>query len=113
VVAGGVAASGPVDLGFSGRVGYLLIGNPGGGTETREQVTDPAARPFGKLLKVDLRGIRSVADFPRFEEANNPDEGGGVPLGEPGAIDSNPNGLLVRHKSQLVTDAGQVVKVAI
>jgi sugar lactone lactonase YvrE len=102
---GGVAASGPVDLGFSGWTGYLLIGNPGGGTETREQF-GPAARRFGKLLKVSLRGIRSVADFPRFEEANNPDEGGGVPPGEPGAIDSNPNGLLVRHRSQLVTDAG-------
>jgi sugar lactone lactonase YvrE len=104
--AGGVAATGPVDLGFSGWTGYLLVGNPGGGPETREQFTDPAARRFGKLLKVNLRGIRSVADFPRFEEANNPDEGGGVPPGEPGAIDSNPNGLLVRHRSQLVTDAG-------
>ena len=102
---GGVAASGPVDLGFSGWTGYLLIGNPGGGTETREQF-GPAARRFGKLLKVDLRGIRSVADFPRFEELNNPDKGAGVPSGEPGAIDSNPNGLLVRHRSQLVTDAG-------
>jgi len=100
---GGVAASGPVDLGFSGRTGYLLMGNPGGGTGTREQL-GPAAGRFGKLLKVDLHGIRSVADFPAFEEANNPDEGGGA---EPGfEIDSNPNGLLVRHRSQLVTDAG-------
>jgi len=101
----GEAANGPVDLGFSGWTGYLLIGNPGGGTETREQF-GPAARRFGKLLKVNLHGIRAVADFPAFEEANNPDEGGGVPPGEPGAIDSNPNGLLVRHRSQLVTDAG-------
>jgi hypothetical protein len=100
---GGVAASGPVDLGFSGWTGYLLMGNPGGGTGTREQL-GPAAGRFGKLLKVDLHGIRSVADFPAFEEANNPDEGGGA---EPGfEIDSNPNGLLVRHRSQLVTDAG-------
>ncbi|HWD43770.1 MAG TPA: ScyD/ScyE family protein [Actinomycetota bacterium] len=101
--AGGVAASGPVDVGFSGRTGYLLIGNPGGGTETREQF-GPAARRFGKLLKVSLRGIKAVADFPRFEERNNPDEGGGALPGE--EIDSNPNGLLVRHRSQLVTDAG-------
>jgi sugar lactone lactonase YvrE len=100
---GGVAASGPVDLGFSGWTGYLLMGNPGGGTDTREQLGAGAGR-FGKLLKVDLRGIRSVADFPAFEEANNPDEGGGA---EPGfEIDSNPNGLLVRHRSQVVTDAG-------
>jgi hypothetical protein len=33
----GTAASGPVDLGFSGWTGYLLVGNPGGGTGTREQ----------------------------------------------------------------------------
>ena len=100
---GGVAASGPVDLGFSGWTGYLLVGNPGGGTATRKQF-GPAAARFGKLLKVDLHGIRAVADFPRFEEKNNPDKGAGA---EPGfEIDSNPNGLLVGRRSQLVTDAG-------
>jgi sugar lactone lactonase YvrE len=101
--AGGVAATGPVDLGFSGRTGYLLVGNPGGGTATREQF-GPAARRFGKLLKVNLHGIKAVADFPRFEEANNPDGGAGAFPGE--EIDSNPNGLLVRKRAQLVTDAG-------
>ena len=45
-----------------------------------------------------------MADFPAFEEANNPDGGAGALPGE--EIDSNPNGLLVRHRSQLVTDAG-------
>jgi DNA-binding beta-propeller fold protein YncE len=101
----GVAAIGPVDLGFDRWTGYLLIGNPGGGTGTREQFDSPAARRLGKLLKVDLRGIRAVADFPRFEEANNPDGGAGA---QPGAeIDSNPNGLLVRKGgTQLVADAG-------
>jgi hypothetical protein len=98
---GGLAATGPVDLGFSGWTGYLLMGNPGGGPESREQF-GPAARRFGKLLKVDLRGIRSVADFPRFEAANNPD---GVPA-EEGGVDSNPNGLLVRKGAQYVADAG-------
>jgi hypothetical protein len=104
---GGVAASGPVDLGFSGWTGYLLVGNPGGGTATREQF-GPAGRRFGKLLKVDLRGIRSVADFPAFEEANNPDGGAGLPPDLPpeAGIDSNPNGLLVRKGAQFVTDAG-------
>jgi hypothetical protein len=101
---GGVAATGPVDLGFSGKAGYLLLGNildP----QTRA-LFGPGARRLGKLLKVDLRGIRSVADFPRFELANDPDESAGtVPGGEPG-INSNPNGLLVRKHSQLVTDAG-------
>jgi hypothetical protein len=77
-----------------------------------------------------------VADFPAFEEANNPDGGGGALPGE--EIDSNPNGLLVRHGAQLaseglaapggfvlghgaayitnnsiLSDAGQVVKVTI
>jgi hypothetical protein len=103
---GGVAATGPVDLGFDKRAGYLLIGNPGGGTDTREPF-GPAGRRFGKLLKVDRHGVRAVADFPRFEENNNPDEGAGVPPDAPDeAIDSNPNGLLVRKGSQLVTDAG-------
>jgi sugar lactone lactonase YvrE len=100
---GGIAAIGPVDLGSSHKAGYLLIGNPGGGTDTREQL-GPAARRLGKLLKVDLHGIRAVADFPRFEEANNPDGGAGALPGE--EIDSNPNGLLVREHSQLVADAG-------
>ena len=100
---GGVAAAGPVDLGFSGWTGYLLVGNPGGGAATREGLGAGAGR-FGKLLKVDLHGIRSVADFPRFEDANNPDEGAGA---QPGLeIDSNPNGLLVRKGARYVTDAG-------
>lgn len=100
---GGVAAAGPVDLGFSGWTGYLLIGNPGGGADTRKAL-GPGAGRFGKLLKVDLHGIRSVADFPRFEDANNPDEGAGA---QPGLeIDSNPNGLLVRKGARYVTDAG-------
>ena len=96
----GVAASGPVDLGFSGWTGYLLIGNPGGDTGTREGI-GPGAGRFGKLLKVDLRGIRAVADFPQFEGDNNPDNNL-----EEGGVDSNPNGLLVGRKSRYVTDAG-------
>jgi hypothetical protein len=103
----GTAAAGPVDLGFSGWTGYLLVGNPGGGTATREKF-GPAASRFGKLLKVNLHGIRSVADFPAFEEDNNPDGGAGLPPDLPpeAGIDSNPNGLLVRHGARYVTDAG-------
>ncbi|HET9557184.1 MAG TPA: ScyD/ScyE family protein, partial [Actinomycetota bacterium] len=100
---GGVAAAGPVDVGFSGWTGYLLVGNPGGGTDTREQF-GPAGRRFGKLLKVNLHGIKAVADSPAFEEANNPDGGAGALPGE--EIDSNPNELPVRHGARLVTDAG-------
>jgi sugar lactone lactonase YvrE len=100
----GAAATGPVDLGFSGWTGYLLLGNFGGPDERAQ--FGPGARRLGKLLKVDLRGIRAVADFPRFEAANDPDESAGtVPGGEPG-INSNPNGLLVGRHAQLVADAG-------
>jgi hypothetical protein len=101
---GGFAATGPVDLGFSGWTGDLLLGNFGG-PEERAQF-GPGARRLGTLLKVNLHGIRKVADFARFEAANDPDESAGtVPGGEPG-INSNPNGLLVREHSQLVADAG-------
>ncbi|HJW59412.1 MAG TPA: ScyD/ScyE family protein, partial [Actinomycetota bacterium] len=93
-----------VDLGFSHRAAYLLLGCPACDATTRAQF-GPDARRLGKLLRIDRHGIRAVADFPAFEEANDPDEGGGVPPGEP-TVDSNPNGLLVRHGSQLVTDAG-------
>jgi hypothetical protein len=103
---GGVAASGPVDVGFSGWTGYLLVGNPGGGTDTREQF-GPAGRRFGKLLKVNLHGIKAVADFPAFEEANNPDGGAGALPGE--EIDSNPNGLLNTAEDEL--PAGRLVRV--
>ena len=41
---GGVAAAGPVDLGFSGWTGYLLVGNPGGGAATREGLGAGAGR---------------------------------------------------------------------
>ena len=45
-----------------------------------------------------------MADFPAFEEDNNPDGGAGA---QPGLeIDSNPNGLLVRHGARYVADAG-------
>jgi hypothetical protein len=100
---GGFAATGPVDLGFSGWTGYLLVGNFGGPAERAQ--FGPGARRLGKLLKVDLRGIRAVADFARFEAANDPDQGAGAGGGEPG-INSNPNGLLVRGRIQLVADAG-------
>jgi hypothetical protein len=100
---GGVAATGPVDLGFSGWTGYLLLGNFGGPTE--RALFGPGARRLGNLLKVNLHGIRSVADFARFEAANDPDESAGAEGGEPG-INSNPNGLLVRRHSQVVADAG-------
>jgi hypothetical protein len=103
VAEGGEAATGPADLGFAGHSGYLLIGNPGGGPETRAQF-GPGASRFGKLLRVNRNGIRAVADFPRFELNNNPDKGAGAAPGP--AVDSNPNGLLARRGARFVADAG-------
>jgi sugar lactone lactonase YvrE len=97
------AAVGPVDVSFAGGRQYVLLGNPGGGPESREQF-GPGAADFGRLLRVHRGKVRRVADFPQFEADNNPDGGAGA---EPGLeIDSNPNGLLARHRSRLVTDAG-------
>jgi hypothetical protein len=88
---------------FAGGRQYVLLGNPGGGPESREQF-GPGAADFGRLLRVHRGKVRRVADFPQFEADNNPDGGAGA---EPGLeIDSNPNGLLARHGSRLVTDAG-------
>jgi sugar lactone lactonase YvrE len=97
------AAVGPVDVSFAGGKQYVLLGNPGGGPESREQF-GPGAADFGRLLRVAGGKVRRVADFAQFEADNNPDGGAGA---EPGLeIDSNPNGLLARHGSRLVTDAG-------
>src|SRR5215218_3241642 len=48
----GSAAAGPVDLGFSGWTGYLLIGNPGGGAAP--------ARPSGRGLAASASCSRST-----------------------------------------------------
>jgi hypothetical protein len=97
------AAVGPVDVSFAGGRQYVLLGNPGGGPESREQF-GPGAADFGRLLRVAGGKVRRVADFAQFEADNNPDGGAGA---EPGLeIDSNPNGLLARHGARLVTDAG-------
>jgi sugar lactone lactonase YvrE len=97
------AAVGPVDVSFAGGKQYVLLGNPGGGPESREQF-GPGAADFGRLLRVHGGKVRRLADFPQFEADNNPDGGAGA---EPGLeIDSNPNGLLARRGSRLVTDAG-------
>jgi hypothetical protein len=101
--ADGSAAVGPVDVSFAGGKQYLLLGNPGGGPQTREQF-GPGAADLGRLLRVTGGKLRRLADFPQFEADNNPDGGAGA---EPGLeIDSNPNGLLARHGARLVTDAG-------
>jgi hypothetical protein len=99
----GSAAVGPVDVAVAGGRQLVLMGNPGGGPQTRQQF-GPGAAAFGRLLRIGHDEREFLTDFPTFEANHNPDNGAGA---EPGLeIDSNPNGLLVRHGSRLVTDAG-------
>jgi hypothetical protein len=100
---GGVTANGPADVSFSGGRMYLLVGNPGGGPETRAQF-GPAGAAFGRLLRVAGGRLERLADFPRFELNHNPDKGRGAAPGP--AIDSNPNSVLALPGRQLVADAG-------
>lgn len=100
---GGFAAIGPARVEMAGGKLFVLVANPGGGPQTREQF-GPDAANLGKLLRfAGGRSQRAVADFPVFEAAENPDGGAGAPPG--GEIDSNPYGLLAGNR-HLVTDAG-------
>jgi hypothetical protein len=101
---GGVAASGPVDVGFSGWTGYLLVGNPGGGTYVLEIATNGLLNtaedelPAGRLVRVNKDGSRTTL---ASEGLAAP---GGFVLGHGAAYITN---------NSILSDAGQVVKVAI
>jgi hypothetical protein len=102
----GTAAIGPARVDTVGGKLFVLVGNPGGGTDTREFFDSPASS-LGKLLRYNTTGhgiMRTVADMPPFEEAENPDGGAGAQPGN--EIDSNPYGLFARLKTQIVADAG-------
>lgn len=97
-------ATGPARVDFdSGRLLVLMM-NPGGGPESREQF-GPDAANLGTLLRFATpRWSRELADFPVFEAEHNPDGGAGAPEGQ--EIDSNPFGLYDGWHGQAVTDAG-------
>lgn len=71
--------------------------------QTRQQF-GPAGDAFGRLLQVFPPPIRSLADFPTFEAAHNPDKGAGAQPG--GAIDSDPYAVAIKDGFQVVADAG-------
>jgi len=99
----GTGATGPSDVAFGGGRLFVMVQNPGGGPEVREQF-GPAAADFGHLLRVLPHQRKVVADFPVFEAANNPDGGAGVPPEE--AVDSDPYSLAIKGDSKVVADAG-------
>jgi hypothetical protein len=62
----GIGATGPAEVAFAGGKLYLLVGNPGGGPETRAQF-GPAAAAYGRLFRVtggQLPGTGQVIRIP-------------------------------------------------
>jgi hypothetical protein len=105
------ARSGPHDLSFDGRRGYLVTGL-GGDPNIRATQLAPVGGLFGQLWRF-WPGLRRVADIAAFE-LGNPD--GGV-------VESNPYAVLATHGVQYVVDAagntllrvrrGQITTVAV
>jgi sugar lactone lactonase YvrE len=99
----GTRATGPSDVAFGNGRALVQVQNPGGGPETRQQF-GAAGAAFGRLLRVFPRPIRSLADFPAFEAAHNPDNGAGAQPGE--EIDSDPYAVAIKGAFAVVADAG-------
>jgi hypothetical protein len=99
----GSGATGPSDVAIGGGRAFLQVQNPGGGPQTRQQF-GAAGNDFGRLLQVFPRPIRSLADFPTFEQKHNPDHGAGAQPGE--EIDSDPYAVALKDGTQVVADAG-------
>ena len=92
---GSVGATGPHDVGFSGRTGYVTIGL---GLEGMPRSAFAVGDQFGWLLRFTPNGhVQRYADLAAYEFANNPDGG---------PTDSQPYGLLVQPGGQLVAEAG-------
>jgi hypothetical protein len=90
-----VARSGPHDLSFDGKRGYLVTGL-GMDPRIRDTQLAPVGGLFGRLWRF-WPGLRRVADISAFEASANPD--GGV-------VDSQPYAVLATHGVQYVVDAG-------
>lgn len=102
----GTAAIGPARVDVVGGKLFVLVGNPGGGPD-RRALFGPDATRLGMLLRYNTTGsglVRTLADFPVFEEEENPDGGAGAQPGD--EIDSNPYGLRAGVLTQVVADAG-------
>jgi len=99
----GTGATGPSDVAIANGRALLQVQNPGGGPETRQQFGS-AGNAFGRLLRVFPPPIRSLADFPTFETAHNPDNGAGAQPGE--GIDSDPYAVAIQDGFEVVADPG-------
>jgi hypothetical protein len=76
----GVAASGPVDLGFSGWTGHLLVGNPVAAprpASSSARRADASASCSRSTARHPGRGR-----LPEVRGGNNPDGGAGIPPGK-------------------------------
>ena len=95
--AGGfAAASGPVDVQFSGSNAFVVMGW-GGDPALRAGLGDKS-RLFGTLLLVTPNGLSfPVTDISANESQHNP---------AGGPVDSNPYGVLVLPDRRIVADAG-------
>ena len=90
-------AEGPVDIVANGKRITGLIG--GGHTPDARAMAGPAGALFGWAVKINpwKGSVWPFADISQYEADANPDGG---------EVDSNGNGLAVRHGGYVVADAG-------
>lgn len=95
--AGGfAAASGPVDVQFSGSTAYVVMG--WGGDPALRAGMGPKSRLFGTVLLATPDGqYFPVSDISANEQRNNP---------AGGPVDTNPYGVLSLPNRRIVADAG-------
>jgi glucose/arabinose dehydrogenase len=93
----GDGAEGPVDIVANGKRVTGLIG--GGHTPALRSTFGPGGALFGWAVKINpwKGSVWPFADISQYEADNNPDGG---------EVDSNANGLAVRHGGYVVADAG-------
>ena len=92
----GAAATGPHDVSFAGRRGYVVTGLAG--PPSKRDALGPGGADLGRLLRLRWDGTwRSRADLAGYEAAANPD-------GQ--ELDTNPYAVLAEGRRQYVVDAG-------
>jgi hypothetical protein len=92
----GVGATGPHDVSFAGRRGYVTIGL--GGPLPPVEMRDLVGDDFGRIVRFRPHGSWSFdTDVASYEQEANP---------AGGPLDSNPYGLLKGAGRKIVVDAG-------
>lgn len=102
--ADGSAATGPTDVGFRGRAGWVVVGF--GGDPADRALLGLAGEQFGRLVRITDTGKAGfMTDVAAYEAQENPDGG---------AIDSNPYALQIAPGlGVVVADAGANALVAV